>query len=135
MARLTAYLNFNGKCKDAMTFYQSCLGGELIMQKISESPMAAQLPSEIGANILHSSLTNESLELMASDMMGSGLVNGNTVTLLLQCGSEEEIELFFGNLSSGGKITTPLHQSFWGARYGELVDKFGMSWMLNYTKS
>jgi PhnB protein len=85
MAKLNPYLNFNGKCREAMTFYQNCLGGELTMQKIAESPMAAQLPSEAGAQILHSSLTNENLTLMGSDMMGAGLVKGNDITLFLNC--------------------------------------------------
>jgi PhnB protein len=57
-----------------MTFYQQCLGGELVLQKISESPMAARMPSEMGAKILHSSLTKENLVLMASDMMGNKLL-------------------------------------------------------------
>ena len=49
MTNINAYLNFNGQCREAMTFYQQCLGGELVMQKISESPMAARVPSETGA--------------------------------------------------------------------------------------
>jgi PhnB protein len=44
MTHINAYLNFNGQCREAMTFYQECLGGELVMQKISESPMAARVP-------------------------------------------------------------------------------------------
>jgi PhnB protein len=135
MAKLNPYLNFNGKCREAMTFYQNCLGGELTMQKIAESPMAAQLPSEAGAQILHSSLTNENLTLMGSDMMGAGLVKGNDITLFLNCSNEDEIHAYFDKLSSGGYVKTPLHQSFWGATYGELTDKFGMNWMFNLVKS
>ena len=135
MTQINAYLNFNGKCREAMTFYQQCLGGELVMQKISESPMAAQMPSEMGPKILHSSLTNDGIVLMASDMMGNNIVNGNSVTLCMNCGSAEEINSFFNSLSSGGKIIEPLHQSFWGATFGVLTDKFGISWMFNYSKN
>ncbi len=136
ITQLNAYLNFNGRCREAMTFYQQCLGGELAMQKLAESPMAAQMPSEAGANILHSSLTrNGVLLMMGSDMMGAGLKPGNSIVLCLSCSSDEEINTFFKRLSAGGEIKTPLHQSFWGPTYGELIDKFGMLWMFNYTRN
>ena len=135
MTYINAYLNFNGKTREAMTFYQQCLGGELVMQKISESPMAARVPSEMGARILHSSLTKDSLLLMASDMIGNNVVNGNSISLCVNCSNDEEINKFFNNLSKGGKIVEPLHQSFWGATYGSLTDKFGVTWIFNYSKN
>ena|ERR1051326_4371046 len=134
--QLNPYLNFDGRCREAMTFYQQCLGGELAIQKIAESPMAAHLSSQAGANILHSSLTcNGQLLLMGSDMMGAGLRPGNSIVLCLHCNSDEEINRFFTNLSAGGQVKLPLHQSFWGSTYGELTDKFGMLWMLTHTKN
>jgi PhnB protein len=135
MTQINAYLNFNGRTREAMTFYKECLGGELVMQRIGESPMAAQMPSEMGNHILHSSLINEGIVLMASDMMGNAIVNGNSVGLCLNCSSAEEINRFFDALSTSGTITHPLHQSFWGATFGHLTDKFGVNWMLNYSKS
>lgn len=72
---------------------------------------------------------------MGSDMMGARLKPGNSVALCLNCSSDEEINDFFDKLSEGGQVITPLHQSFWGATYGELTDRFGMLWMLNYTKN
>ncbi|MEI7735185.1 MAG: VOC family protein [Ferruginibacter sp.] len=134
MTHINAYLNFNGQAREAMSFYQQCLGGELVMQKLAESPMAAQMPSEMGNKILHSSLTNEHLILMASDMMGRSTVTGNNVMLCVNCSSEEEINNFFTNLSAGGKIHDPLQQSFWGATFGKLTDKFGIHWIFNYSK-
>jgi PhnB protein len=56
MAQMNAYLHFNGNCREAMTFYKECLGGELNMQAVGESPMAAQMPPQIHTNILHASL-------------------------------------------------------------------------------
>lgn len=132
---LNVYLNFNGECREAMTFYQKCIGGELILQKISESPMAAQMPSEEGFKILHSSLRKDHIVLFGSDMIGHQLNRGNGITLLLNCGSDEEINTYFRKLSEGGRIKMPLHQSFWGAVYGELTDKFGLNWMFNYSKN
>jgi PhnB protein len=136
MTQINAYLNFNGQCREALTFYKECLGGDLYLQKISESPMAAQMPSEAGPNILHGCLTrNGAVMLMGSDMMGNALRPGNVVVLCLNCSSDEEINDFFTRLSVGGQVKTPLHQSFWGATFGELTDKFGLLWMFNYTKN
>lgn len=133
--QITPYLNFNGKCREAMTFYHECLGGELMLQKISESPMAAQLPSEAGNNILHSTLKRDDITLMGSDMMGPALMNGNLIGLCMQCNSDEEIANYFNKLAIGGNVKMPLHQTFWGATYGELTDKYGINWMFNYTKN
>jgi PhnB protein len=135
MTQINAYLNFNGLTREAMSFYQQCIGGELVLQKISESPMAAQMPSEMGPRILHSSLTNGNITLMASDMMGNAVVSGNSISLCVNCSSSEEINSFFQNLSTGGKVLDPLHQSFWGATFGALTDKFGITWIFNYSKN
>jgi len=135
MTQINAYLNFNGQCREAMTFYQECLGGELTLQKVAESPMAAELTAAEGANIIHSILTREGLVLLASDMIGNKLQQGNAITLCLRCSSNEEINAFFTKLSRGGRIKTPLHQSFWGATFGELVDRFGMNWMFHYARN
>jgi PhnB protein len=134
--QLNAYLNFNGRCREAMTFYQQCLGGELMMQKIAESPMAVQMTSEAGAQILHSSLIrNGILLIQGSDKLGASLKQGNSVILCLNCSSDDEIYTFFKKLSAGGEIKMPLHQSVWGFTYGELTDKFGMLWMFKHTKN
>ena len=117
-----------------MIFYQECLGGELAIQKVSESPMAADLPSEAGAHVLHSALVKDNLVLMASDMIGAALVKGNDISLCLNCQHDDELATIFTRLSDGGEVKTPLHQSFWGATYGELTDRYGVNWMLNFSR-
>ncbi len=134
MTQINAYLGFDGKCREAMTFYQECLGGELTLQTMAESPLADQMPAEDGQNILHSTLTQGDLVLMATDMGRGERINGNTVSLALNCSSEEEINRFFSNLSVGGQISCPLSEQFWGGTFGSFTDKYGMNWMLNYEK-
>jgi PhnB protein len=130
MTQINAYLTFNGNCLEAMTFYKKCLGGELTLQTVKESPMAKQWPARVQQHILHASLIKGELVLLGSDMGGlEGLVKGNTISLALACSSEEEIETFFNNLSAGGKITHDLHRFFDGT-IGALTDKFGMNWVL-----
>jgi PhnB protein len=135
MIRINAYLTFNGNCREAMTFYRECLGGELFVQTIGESPMADKIPPQIRDNVLHSTLAKGSLLIMASDMVSEqGLKKGNTVSLMLQCSSEEEIKHCYARLSRGGQATHPLENTFWGALFGDLTDKFGNHWLLNYDK-
>jgi PhnB protein len=134
MAQLNPYLHFNGNCREAMTFYKACLGGELSMQTVGESPMAAQMPKEAHKNVLHSALVKDGLVLMGSDMMEpGGVVKGNDMTLCLVCKSKEEIETFFSKLSAGGKVTHPLKEEFFGT-FGDLTDKFGFNWMFQFDK-
>lgn len=130
MKTINPYLTFNGNCREAMTFYQECLGGKLILQPIGETPMADKMPPEMKAHILHAELRNGDMWFMASDMcQESGLVRGNSVSLVLHL-PEEEIHGIFDRLAAGGKVLHPLETTFWGALFGDLVDKFGHTWML-----
>ena len=135
MTHISAYINFEGECRNAMQFYQQCLGGELNLQKISQSPMAAQMPSEKAGHILHGSLVSKGMVIMGSDITPPDFLRGNNIRLCLQCNSNEEIEQYFTSLSEAGKVKTPLHQTFWGATYGEFTDRFGINWILNYSKN
>ncbi len=134
MTQVNAYLNFGGKCREAMHFYKDCFGGELSIQMVGESPLAGQMPTELNDQVLHSSLMNNGLTIMATDMTREPLVVGNTVYLCINCCTEEEINELFKNLSTGGKVVDPLTDMFWG-RFGTLIDKFGMKWMCNYVKA
>lgn len=135
MSQISAYLTFSGNCREAMTFYKKCLGGELVVQTIGDSPMADKMPPEFKQNVLHSTLSKGALLIMASDMVSEkGLRKGNSVSLMLHCSSEEEIKSCYASLSSGGDATHPLEDTFWGALFGDLTDKFGNHWLLNYDK-
>ncbi|HEY6062822.1 MAG TPA: VOC family protein [Chitinophagaceae bacterium] len=134
--QINTYLTFSGNCREAMTFYKECLGGELTLQTIGESPIADRMPAKMKECILHSALTNGAWVLMGSDMVGeTGLLKGNSVSLMLNCSSEEEIKNCFEKLSSGGKKDHPLEDSFWGALFGDLTDKFGNHWLLHFDKN
>ncbi|GLU56878.1 VOC family protein [Dyadobacter frigoris] len=134
MAQINAYLTFAGKCREAMTFYRECLGGELEFIVIEDSPMAGHFPAELQKSILHSSLAKGNLILLATDMTGpDGMVKGNNVSLSVTCDSEAEMNDYFSALSAGGKVTYPL-EDFFAGRMGSLVDKFGMYWSVYYDK-
>ena len=132
MAQLNAYLTFQGNCREAMEFYKECMGGELTLMTVGDSPMAAQTPAEMRGQVMHSQLVSGNLALMASDMMGQEeYKHGNTVHLCLVCQSKAEIASLFKKLSQGGKVTSPLKEEFFGT-YGALTDKFGFGWMFQF---
>jgi PhnB protein len=135
LSKITPYLTFNGNCREAMTFYKKCLGGELVFQTIGESPLSEKMPKKMKDCILHCTLTNGTLLLMGSDVISAnGLIKGNAVSLSLNCNSEKEIRTIYKKLSEGGVATHPLEDTFWGALFGGLTDKFGNHWLLNYNK-
>lgn len=135
MTQINAYLNFNGNCREAMQFYRTCLGGELFMQSIKDTPMEAQCPAGRENDIMHASLTGDGFVLMASDMIGpQGFRPGNNFSLSINCQSEEQLRSLFDKLSEGGQVFMPVGVQFWGAIFGALSDRFGTQWMLNYDK-
>ncbi len=136
MTQINAYINFSGNCREAMTFYNDCIGGELNMQTVEGSPLEKDCTEALQHHILHASLTKDALLLMGSDMEGpEGFIKGNNIALSLNCSSDEEINTFFSKLSAAGTVAHPLSTVFWGATFGVLTDKFGIRWMLNYDKN
>lgn len=133
--QIHSYLTFDGNCSEAMAFYKACLGGELSLQTVGESPLSQKMPSKMKDCILHATLTKGALVLMGSDMVPpSGLLKGNAVSLSLSCNSEEDIYTCYQKLAAGGTADHPIEVSFWGALFGDLTDKYGNHWLLSYER-
>jgi len=130
MKAFNAYLNFDGNARDAMTFYQKCLGADLDLQPFGD--IKAPGPPGSENRVMHARLTKGTAVLMASDTMpGSQYVQGNNVFINIDCDSVPEIEKLFEAFGAGGNVMMPLQDTFWGARFGMLTDKFGVQWMFN----
>jgi len=134
MKAIVTYLNFDGNCREAMKFYQRCLGGELSIMPFSEAP--GDFPKEAKDRVMHARVTKDGTALlMASDTMpGSNFVQGTNFSISIDCQSAEETDRLFTAFSEKGKITMPLQDAFWGARFGMLRDQFGINWMFNFEK-
>jgi PhnB protein len=135
MSKMNLYANFNGQCREAMTFYKSVFGGELTMQSAGSSPMAAQVPAQFQDHLIHAQLDTQDWTLMASDAIGHPLTHGNDMSIMINCDSEEQINTYYKALSAGGEIVSELKKEFWGAIYANFVDKYGIRWMLNYAQN
>ncbi|MES1981771.1 MAG: VOC family protein [Pseudomonadota bacterium] len=130
--KLNPYLNFNGQCAAAFKFYEQCLGGtNLMMMTHGASPMAAQTPPEWHDKIMHAQLTVGQTVLMGSDAPPEYFVPPQGFSVSLSVDSAAEAEHLFSALAQDGKITMPLQQTFWAARFGMCVDGFGIPWIIN----
>jgi PhnB protein len=127
---ITPYLMFDGKCRDAMTFYQQVLGGSLDISTYGQAdPTAAPEDKD---KVIHARLESGSTLIMASDSgRGMPVKDGDDVWLSLQCGAASEVDALYAKLSAGGQTSQPPHDAFWGTRFAMLVDRFGVQWMLN----
>ncbi len=139
MAKLNPYLNFNGKCEEAFTFYKSVFGGEFLggIMRMGDAPGADELREEDKNRVMHVALPIGGDLLMGSDTYPGGmqnLVEGNNNYISIFPDSREEAERLFNALSEGGAVLVPLAVQFWGDYYGQLKDKFGIYWMINYHK-
>lgn len=135
MTMINPYLMFDGNCLEAMNFYKDALGAELQVMKVGDTPAAANFDESAKDRVMHSSLRKdgESILLAADVMMeGEKYTIGNAMTICVHCKSEEEIRMFFANLSKGGKVGSEVKTEFWGDMFGMLTDKYGFDWMLNY---
>lgn len=134
MKSVITNLNFDGNCREAMEFYAKCLGAELELMPFSSMPGEASQKVDWAADrIMHARLSKGGVLVMASDTIpGAPFVQGNNFYVCINCESREEIEKLFGALSEKGNVSMPLQDTFWGAHFGMLTDRFGIGWMLNF---
>ena len=132
MEAIVPYLNFNGNAAEALAFYAKAFDGKILFQQsFGESPMES--PAEVNEKIMHATFQAGSLTFMASDTMpGQPVSGGSNISLSLNFKSVEDIDKIFATLSEGATITMPLQDTFWGAKFGMLTDKFDVNWMFNH---
>jgi len=130
MKTIHTYLNFDGNAREAMTFYQKCLGADLRIQTFKDAKRDAPRGAE--DRVMHAHLQKGSSILMGSDVMpGMPFRQGSNFSVMVECENAAEIERLFKAFSESGKVTMPLADQFWGARFGMITDRFGVSWMFN----
>jgi PhnB protein len=127
--KLTPYLMFNGDCEEALNFYSRTIGGEIKhLSRFEGSP--AESMSADKQKVMHATFEGNGITLMASD--GSQPVsNSGNIHLCMDFKDTAAMDNVFNLLAEGGNITMPLQDTFWGARFGMLTDRFGINWMFN----
>jgi PhnB protein len=128
----TPYLNFNGTCRQAFTFYQEVLGGTIDwMQTHGDSPMKDHVPPDWHDKIMHATLNVDGKTLMGSDAPAEHYTPAQGIYVSVGVPTAAEGARIFKALAEGGKVSMPFSQTFWSPGFGMLVDRFGTPWMIN----
>jgi len=131
--KLTAHVAFNGQCREAFELYERCFGGKILtLLTYGDSPMSGQVPAEFRSKILHATLTvDDNIVLFGADVLAGQYRLPQGFHLALGVPAPGEAERIFGELSQDGTIQIPLEKTFWAMLFGEVTDRFGVSWEIN----
>jgi PhnB protein len=124
------FLSFNGQCEAAFEFYARTLGGTVgALFRWGNSPMAAQAPEGWAEKVLHGSVSFGGGTIAGADVAMYQTLQG--FSILLNVDTPEDAQRAFDALGENATVVISLQQTFWSARYGKLVDQFGVPWEIN----
>ena len=128
--QVTPYLYFKGECESALRFYEACgLGAIRELRRHEGSPLAARDGAAWRDKVLHSVFEGPGLRLCASDGLDSEPMKG--CAIFIEEDDPVAAQALFEALSAGGRVTVAFTTQFWGDRYGNFTDRFGVQWALN----
>lgn len=135
---LTPFLLFDGHCAEAMAFYQSCLGGELTITRIADTPMKSAMPPGQHHKVAYATLKSGAIEFSATDWLHPVRTPqpGNTVAMYINGGKYTELRAIFDRLAAGANkdLLDDLRDMPFGS-YGHLADKYGVHWFFQGEKA
>ena len=130
--QMSPYLSFEGDCEAAFTFYERCLGAQLgEIFRYGGSPMAAEVAADWSNKVMHGSVSLGGQVLLGCDVPPDRYVEPKGFSLSIQPGSIAEAERIFNELAANGTVVMPLEKTFWAERFGMVVDRFGVPWLIN----
>jgi len=125
------YLNFDGRCEEALDFYRQAVGAEVVaLMRFKDSPDPSMISPGSENKIMHSSFRVGDAVLLASDGRCQAKPNFQGVSLALTVPDEATAEQRFAALSDGGQVQMPLTKTFFSPRFGMVADRFGVTWMV-----
>jgi PhnB protein len=124
------YLFFDGRCDEAIAFYQKALGAEVTMlMRFKDAPPEA-MPPGAGDGVMHASVRIGDTVVLASDGRCQGQPNFQGFALSLNAADAAEAQRLFAALGDGGTVQMPLAQTFFSPSFGMIADRFGVTWMV-----
>jgi PhnB protein len=125
------YIFFNGRCEEALNYYQRSLDAKIeTIIRYKDNPEKTTPPG-MKNKIMHANFRIGETQIMASD--------GNAITatpsfegfaLSVNAPTEAQADCLFTGLSDGGAVVMPLNKTFYSPRFGMVVDRFGILWMI-----
>jgi PhnB protein len=130
--KASAVVGFKGDCEAAFKFYEQHLGGQPgAIFRYAGSPVADSVPPDWRDKIMHSSIVVGDLVLMGGDFLEGQYQAPQGFMLSLQMSDTADAERIYKVLSQDGTVLLPLEKTFWAARFGQVVDRFGIPWQIN----
>jgi PhnB protein len=130
--KMNPYLSFKGDCEAAFKYYEQHLGGELgAIFRYTGTPLSGNVPGDWSDKIMHGSITIGGQILQAADVTPDQYEAPQGFSLTLQIKGAEDAERMFEALANGGQVRMPLEKTFWAERFGVVVDRFGVPWIVN----
>jgi PhnB protein len=125
------YLNFDGRCQEALDFYREAIGAKIVMlMHFKDAPDQSMITPGVGDKVMHAQVQIGDSVVLASDGRNTGTRNFQGFALTITAMDEAEADKMFAALSTGGQVTMPLSKTFFSPRFGMLTDKFGVGWMV-----
>ncbi len=125
------YLNFDGRCDEALEFYKKTIGAKVgMLMRFKDAPDKSMITPGSENKVMHSQFDIGDTTVLASDGRNSGKPNFHGIALSITANSEAEADRLFAGLADGGQVQMPLGKTFFSPRFGMLSDKFGVGWMI-----
>jgi PhnB protein len=125
------YLNFEGRCDEALEFYEKAIGAKIgMLMRWKDSPDKTMCTAENADKVMHSQLHIGDTMVMASDGRCTGKLNFHGIALSIAANNEADADKIFNGLADGGRVQMPMGKTFFSPRFGMLSDKFGVGWMI-----
>jgi len=129
--KVQPYLYFDGRCDEALDFYQRALGAEVTsLMRFKDAPDPAMVPAGSADKVMHASFRIGDTTVMASDGRCLGQANFQGFALTVTVPKDAEGERLFAALAAGGQVQMPMAKTFFASRFGMVADRFGVVWIV-----
>ncbi|MGW9553175.1 VOC family protein [Nocardiopsis sp. NPDC055551] len=128
---VTPHLNFRGDARDALEFYQTVFGGELIIASYAD--MGNTDPATADHVTFGQVTADNGFSVMAYDVYPhlEWERGKDPFFVSVRGNAPEEIQGYWDKLVDGAEVKQPIGPSPWAPLYGQLTDRFGVTWVLD----
>ena len=132
MIDFNPYITFDGTCEEALRFYKSCFGGEILYLQYYRDAPGENATNQLGEKVMHSEFKSGPVHFMACDVStGAADLQGNRISFYINFADPLQQKRTFQKLAEKGKIQVQLEQTLWQSLFGMVTDRYGVQWMLN----